>query len=66
MVGSAVFGAAVGTGAALLIAMTIVVYRYYNLKRQAKEWNSIDRLPYHAVDQKVQKPVGTYPRTVSL
>ncbi|KAH1019532.1 hypothetical protein HUJ04_009336 [Dendroctonus ponderosae] len=33
MVGSAVSGAAVGTGAALVIAMTIVVYRYYNLKR---------------------------------
>lgn len=67
MVGSAVFGAAVGTGAALVIAMTIVVYRYYNLKRQAKEWTYIDKLPYHAVQQKapVHKPIGTYPRTVS-
>ncbi|XP_048517531.1 synaptotagmin-6 isoform X2 [Dendroctonus ponderosae] len=65
MVGSAVFGAAVGTGAALVIAMTIVVYRYYNLKRQAKEWTYIDKLPYHSVQQKVpvHKPIGTYPRT---
>ncbi|KAL1509133.1 hypothetical protein ABEB36_003920 [Hypothenemus hampei] len=59
MVGSAVLGAALGTGAALLIAMTIVVYRYYNYKRQDKEWNSIDRVPY----QRVSKPIGTYPKT---
>ncbi|XP_066145550.1 synaptotagmin-5 isoform X2 [Euwallacea fornicatus] len=63
MVGSAVLGAAMGAGAALLIAMTIVVYRYYHLKRQAKEWNSIDRLPYHQVEQTVRKRMGAYPKT---
>ncbi|KAF7277500.1 hypothetical protein GWI33_007040, partial [Rhynchophorus ferrugineus] len=64
MVGSAVFGAAVGTGAALLIAMTIVVYRYYNHKRQTNEWRSLDKLPYQPVhEQKFHKPIGTYPRT---
>ncbi|XP_030745719.1 synaptotagmin-1 [Sitophilus oryzae] len=63
MVGSAVLGAAIGTGGALLIAMTIVIYRYYSQKRKDKEWRSIDRVPYQPVDQKLQKPVGTYPRT---
>lgn len=65
MVGSAVFGAAVGMGAALFVAMTIVVYRYYTLKKQAKEWHSLDRLPYQPVEQRAHRPVGAYPRTVS-
>lgn len=33
MVASAVLGAATGTGLALLVAMTLVVYRYYSARR---------------------------------
>lgn len=39
MTSSAVLGAATGTGLALLVAMTIVVYRYYSSRRWGKEWN---------------------------
>ncbi|KAG8296366.1 hypothetical protein J6590_058968 [Homalodisca vitripennis] len=39
MTSSAVLGAATGTGLALLVAMTIVVYRYYASRRWGKEWN---------------------------
>ncbi|XP_058807673.1 synaptotagmin-5 isoform X1 [Phymastichus coffea] len=45
MVSSAVLGAAAGTGLALVIAVTIVVYRYYALGRKAKSWSSLDRWP---------------------
>lgn len=43
MVGSAVLGAATGTGLALVVAMTIVVYRYYAQKRYGKEWSDLER-----------------------
>jgi hypothetical protein len=43
MVTSAVLGAAAGTGMALVVAMTIVVYRYYALRRQGKDWSQLDR-----------------------
>jgi hypothetical protein len=43
MVTSAVLGAAAGTGMALVVAMTIVVYRYYALRRQGKDWGRLDR-----------------------
>lgn len=52
MVASAVLGAAAGTGMALFVAMTIVVYRYYTYKRKAKEWGSLDRMPYPEVQQR--------------
>lgn len=45
MVSSAVLGAAAGTGLALVVAMTIVVYRYYAFKRKGKYWNNLDRWP---------------------
>lgn len=45
MVSSAVLGAAAGTGLALVVAMTIVVYRYYAVKRKGKYWSSLDRWP---------------------
>ena len=45
MVSSAIFGAAAGTGLALVVAMTIVVYRYYAVKRKGKYWSSLDRWP---------------------
>lgn len=75
MVASAVLGAAAGTGMALIVAMTIVVYRYYTLKRKDKEWGSLDRMPfpdsvtvykksnkpiYAAVTQKVRKQKSYY------
>ena len=43
MVTSAVLGAAEGTGFALLVAMTIVVYRYYALRRRGKDWSQLER-----------------------
>lgn len=46
MVSSAIFGAAAGTGLALVVAMTIVVYRYYSVKRKGKwNWSNLDRWP---------------------
>ncbi|XP_029678254.1 synaptotagmin-5 isoform X1 [Formica exsecta] len=46
MVSSAIFGAAAGTGLALVVAMTIVVYRYYTMKRKGKwNWSNLDRWP---------------------
>lgn len=46
MVSSAIFGAAAGTGLALVVAMTIVVYRYYAMKRKGKwSWSNLDRWP---------------------
>jgi hypothetical protein len=43
MVTSAVLGAATGTGLALVVAMTIVVYRYYALRRRGKDWSQLER-----------------------
>ncbi|XP_012288184.1 synaptotagmin-6 [Orussus abietinus] len=43
MVSSAILGAATGTGLALVVAMTIVVYRYYAAKRKGKHWSDLDR-----------------------
>ncbi|XP_055703141.1 synaptotagmin-5 isoform X2 [Phlebotomus papatasi] len=42
IVSSAVLGAAAGTGLALLVAMTIVVYRYYQVRRRGKEWAELE------------------------
>lgn len=55
MVASAVLGAAAGTGMALFVAMTIVVYRYYTYRRKAKEWGSLDRMPFPDTNQHIQK-----------
>ncbi|KAK7867767.1 hypothetical protein R5R35_002266 [Gryllus longicercus] len=43
MVTSAVLGAAAGTGLALVVAMTIVVYRYYAMRRHGKAWSDLER-----------------------
>ncbi|XP_076375788.1 synaptotagmin beta isoform X3 [Megalopta genalis] len=45
MVTSAIFGAAAGTGLALVVAVTIVVYRYYSVKRKGTYWSNLDRWP---------------------
>ncbi|XP_074097333.1 synaptotagmin beta isoform X2 [Cotesia typhae] len=45
MVSAAVLGAATGTGLALVVAVTIVVYRYYSVKRLNKYWSTLDRWP---------------------
>lgn len=42
LVSSAILGAATGTGLALVVAVTIVVYRYYLVKRQGKEWAQLE------------------------
>lgn len=68
MVASAVLGAAAGTGMALFVAMTIVVYRYYLFKRKAKEWDSLDKMPFPDVEslKKPTKPVYAVTPRVSL
>ncbi|XP_073997214.1 synaptotagmin beta isoform X2 [Rhodnius prolixus] len=43
MVASAVLGAATGTGLALLVAMTLVLYRYYASRRYGKDWGDVER-----------------------
>lgn len=46
VISSAIFGAAAGTGLALVVAMTIVIYRYYAVKRKGKwDWSNLDRWP---------------------
>jgi len=42
-INSAVLGAATGTGLALFVALTIIVYRYYLVRRRCKEWDELDR-----------------------
>lgn len=42
LVSSAILGAATGTGLALGVAMTVVVYRYYVYKRKGKEWAELE------------------------
>lgn len=44
MVASGIIAAALGTGTALLIAVTIVMYRYYSFKRKTEEWGSLEQL----------------------
>lgn len=61
MVASAVLGAAAGTGMALFVAMTIVVYRYYTSRRKAKEWGSLDRMPFPDIHQQPYKKKTTKP-----
>ena len=43
MVASAVLGAAVGTGLALVVAMTVLLYHYYVSRRQCKDWGDLER-----------------------
>lgn len=53
MVSSAVLGAATGTGLALVVAVTIVMYRYYLLRRRGKEWDELDRWEETKIMRKV-------------
>ncbi|XP_055533648.1 synaptotagmin-12 isoform X2 [Wyeomyia smithii] len=52
-VSSAVLGAAAGTGLALLVAVTIVMYRYYVVRRKGKEWAELDRLEERKAARKI-------------
>jgi hypothetical protein len=66
MVASAVLGAAAGTGMALFVAMTIVIYRYYSHRRKVKEWDSLDRMPFPNTPTKIiNKPIYAVAQTVS-
>lgn len=66
MAESAVFGAALGTGTALLIAVTIIMYKYYRLKQQTKAWHSLDQLPFPPVAEKSPRPFYPMPKTVRI
>uniref|UniRef100_A0A182INQ6 C2 domain-containing protein n=1 Tax=Anopheles atroparvus TaxID=41427 RepID=A0A182INQ6_ANOAO len=52
-VSSAVLGAAAGTGLALLVAVTIVMYRYYVVRRKGKEWAELDRIEEKKAARKI-------------
>lgn len=65
MAETAIFGAALGTGTALLIAVTIIMYKYYRLKQQTKAWHSLDQMPFPPVMDKTTRQFYPYPRTVS-
>lgn len=56
-VSSAVLGAAAGTGLALLVAVTIVMYRYYVVRRKGKEWAELDRLEEKKAARKINLQV---------
>lgn len=58
MVSSAVLGAAVGSGLALMVAVTIVMYRYYLLRRRGKEWDELDRWEETRIMRKLQLKVS--------
>lgn len=58
MVSSAVLGAATGTGLALLLAVTIVMYRYYLLRKRGKEWDELDRWEETRIMRKLQMKVS--------
>lgn len=66
MVSSAVLGAAAGTGLALLLAVTIVMYRYYLLRRRGKEWDELDRWEETRIMRKLQMKVGEWRRVSVL
>lgn len=57
MVSSAVLGAATGTGLALVVAVTIVMYRYYLLRKRGKEWDELDRWEETKIMRKVNMKV---------
>lgn len=59
MVSSAVLGAATGTGLALVVAVTIVVYRYYLVKRRGKEWDELDQWEEKNLARKLNLRVST-------
>lgn len=59
MVSSAVLGAAVGSGLALMVAVTIVMYRYYLLRRRGKEWDELDRWEETRIMRKLQLKVSS-------
>lgn len=54
MASAAVLGAAAGTGLALVVAVTIVVYRYYSAKRLGKYWSTLDRWPDPPASQTIK------------
>lgn len=56
---SAVLGAAAGTGLALLVAVTIVVYRYYLVRRKGREWAELDRWEEERCARKINLKVSS-------
>lgn len=68
MVASAVLCAAVGTGMTLFVGITVVVYRYYSLRRQVHEWGSLDKMPFldNSPHKKGKKTLYTISQKVML
>ncbi|XP_071056275.1 synaptotagmin-5 isoform X2 [Onthophagus taurus] len=62
MVTSAILGAAAGSGMALFVGLTIVIYRYYYQKRRSKLWANLDRVSLEEEGVLQKKPLkGLYP-----
>lgn len=61
MVSSAVLGAACGTGFALMIAMTLVVYRYYAARKKCKEWDELEKCERRNLARQINIQVGFIP-----
>ncbi|CAH1968324.1 unnamed protein product [Acanthoscelides obtectus] len=66
MVTTSVFVAAIGTGATLFIAVTIVVYKYYVQKRKCKEWSSLDQMPFPMPPDKAYKSYFPFSRKLAF
>lgn len=66
MVASAVLCAAVGAGMTLFVGITIVLYRYYSLRRKVNEWGSLDKMPFlnNTTQFKGRKPLYTIAQKV--
>lgn len=47
-----------GTGLALLVAMTIVVYRYYVVRQKGREWAELDRWEEEKIARKIKYRVS--------
>ncbi|XP_046395716.1 uncharacterized protein LOC124162979 [Ischnura elegans] len=53
---AAVLGAAAGTGLALVVAMTLLVCRYYSRRHQGKDWSRLDRFAGDATVHRSSRP----------
>ncbi|KAG8232233.1 hypothetical protein J437_LFUL011786 [Ladona fulva] len=53
---AAVLGAAAGTGLALVVAMTLLVCRYYSKRHHGKDWSRLDRFAGDATVHRSSRP----------
>lgn len=51
-ISSAILGAASGIGLAFIVAISIIMYRYYLIKRRAKEWAELNCWDERHIDRR--------------